>query len=301
MQGSLLRKSVGAPDPFWATGDAVGRAEMLARVATFALVEEAKLTPKPGLVDQHGSGAHADMNLALMLCSAQCLEPMFADMALAAARRTLSPELREELAQLGRAGEARMLAITGGVNTHRGAIWTLGLLVASAAMGPGTEEELAQRAGRLARYTVPPLPGPMSHGSKIAQRYGFSGARGEAQAGFPHVMKCGLPALRDSRARFRVEAHARLDALLAIMAELDDTCLVYRGGLTVLEWVKAGARRIREHGGAGSPSGFEALLHLNDELIRRGASPGGSADLLAAVLFLDAIARSERPDLAWKS
>ena len=99
----------------------------------------------------------------------------------------------------------------------------------------------------------------------------------------------------------RAETDARLDALMAIMAVLDDTCLVYRGGLTALASAKAGAERVLALGGAGSPNGYEALLRLNDELLQQGASPGGSADLLAAVLFMDAIEREDRPDLSWKS
>lgn len=278
-----------------------GRAGRLGRLASLALVEEARLTPKPGLVDQRGSGAHADMDLPLMLRSAYGLEAMFAAMASAASDRRPSQELRMELAQLGRAGEAQMLAVTGGVNTHRGAIWTLGLLVASAAMSRGTSDELAQRAGRLAGFTVAALPGPASHGGEVARRHGFSGASGEARDGFPHVVRFGLPALRAARGRLEEESHARLDALMAIMAELDDTCLVYRGGLTALALAKAGARRVLALGGAGSPGGHEALLRLHDALVQRGVSPGGSADLLAAVLFLDGIEREGWAGFSWKS
>jgi triphosphoribosyl-dephospho-CoA synthase len=275
-------------------GEPSARARMLARIATFSLVEEATLTPKPGLVDQRGPGTHPDMSLALLLQSAHCLEPTFTAMALAAAHRIPSPELKAELAHHGRRGEAQMLAVTGGVNTHRGAIWALGLLVASAAMGRATSKTLASRAGRIACCSMPAVPQPPSHGVQIARRYGFAGARGEAREGFPHVIGLGLPALRKSRAQMRTESHARLDALLAIMAELDDTCLVFRGGLEALAQAKAGARHAVALGGSGTPAGYAALLRLDDAMARRGVSPGGSADLLAAVLFLDRIEEWDR-------
>lgn len=298
MQIPLLSTSDG---PLTSACHSTNRSEVLAQLATFALVEEARLTPKPGLVDERGSGSHTDMDLTTLLRSAHCLEPMFAAIAVAASERSPSVELRDELAQIGREGEARMLAVTGGVNTHRGAIWTLGLLVGAAAVGHATSGELAGRAGRLAQFPRSDLPNPVSHGVEVARRYGFPGARGEAREGFPHVWKLGLPVLHASRARKTPEPQARLNALLAIMAELNDTCLVHRGGLAALAFTKAGARRVLARGGAGSLGGDTALLKLDDELTRRGLSPGGSADLFAAVLFLDAVDRMDGPKLSWKN
>ncbi len=107
----------------------------LARYAVTALIEEAQLTPKPALVDRRGSGAHRDLDLAIMLRSAHALEPTFAALARVARRRgEPSALLRTELAQIGRAGEQDMLRATGGSNAHRGAIWIIGLLVAGASM-----------------------------------------------------------------------------------------------------------------------------------------------------------------------
>ncbi len=106
-------------------------ADRLAQLAVEALVAEATLTPKPGLVDRRGPGAHADVELSTMLASAAALRTIFADMARASAGRAPSQELREDLARIGREGERRMFAATGGANTHRGAIWALGLLTAA--------------------------------------------------------------------------------------------------------------------------------------------------------------------------
>ncbi len=127
--------------------------ECLADLAVDALIDEAELSPKPALVDRRGNGAHADLHLGLMQASALSLWPCFKEMADAAQRHgRIDARLRGVLGQLGRDGEAAMLRTTEGVNTHRGAIWALGLLVAAAALEPRRTQagEVAARAGRIA-------------------------------------------------------------------------------------------------------------------------------------------------------
>src|ERR1700756_298136 len=142
------------------------RAAWFADLAVRALREEALLTPKPALVDCRGSGAHADLTLNLMLASASALRTTFVAMARASRQQRPSQFLREQLAALGRAGEQAMLATTGGVNTHRGAIWALGLLVAATALSdPGTPAQtLAECAGEITRYPDRYAPHEVSHG-----------------------------------------------------------------------------------------------------------------------------------------
>jgi triphosphoribosyl-dephospho-CoA synthase len=113
------------------------------------------------------------------------------------------------------------------------------------------------------------------------------GARGEAWGGFPHVVGVALPALRAARAAGHPEQLARLDALVALIANVDDTCLLYRGGRAALRDAQARARAVLADGGSTSVAGQRALQLLEASLLRRRASPGGSADLLAAALFLD--------------
>jgi len=121
-------------------------AERLADLAVDALIDEADLSPKPALVDRRGNGAHSDLHLGLMHASALALWPAFKEMAEAAlVFGAVGLPLREALGRIGREGEQAMLATTGGVNTHRGAIWALGLLVAAAALEPQ-----ATRAGSVA-------------------------------------------------------------------------------------------------------------------------------------------------------
>ncbi|CAB3802255.1 2-(5''-triphosphoribosyl)-3'-dephosphocoenzyme-A synthase [Paraburkholderia ultramafica] len=286
----------------------------LAHYAVTALIDEAQLTPKPALVDRRGSGAHRDLDLATMLRSAHALEPTFAALARAARRRgEPSALLRAELAQIGRAGEQEMLRATGGSNAHRGAIWIVGLLVAgvtsgasaatSAGMSAGTStpgntthlsaSQICTRAAQIAcfpdRFAAP----SDSHGERARQRYQVGGARREAQEGFPHVIDVGLPALLAARDQGVGENAARVDALLAIMASLDDTCLLHRAGLPGLHAGQYGARRVLAAGGSSTPAGRAALAALEHALLSLNASPGGAADLLAATLFLDTLAHHD--------
>jgi triphosphoribosyl-dephospho-CoA synthase len=267
----------------------------LADLAVAVLLEEAELTPKPALVDCRGNGAHHDLDLARLRCSALALWNGFAAIARAAADEKPSLRLRARIGRIGREMEQCMLAATGGSNAHRGAIWALGLLVAAAAQRGSDRKAagLGAAAAALARLpdtgmaTCRPANRPPSHGERARLKYGAAGARGEAQAAFPHAIRVGLPVLRAARARGVPEDCARLDALMAIMASLDDTCLLHRGGPAALEAAKAGARAVLHAGGTGLPAGRQRLDRLHAELMARWASPGGSADLLAVTLFLD--------------
>ncbi|HVW69973.1 MAG TPA: triphosphoribosyl-dephospho-CoA synthase [Steroidobacteraceae bacterium] len=263
--------------------------ESLADRAVRALAAEAVLTPKPALVDERGPGAHRDLDLARLLRSAAALRDGFRLMAECASGRMPSQSLREDLGAIGRNAEIAMLAATGGSNAHRGAVWVLGLLVAGRSIcgGEAFPAEVTGVAAAIARFTDRHAPATPTNGSRVCARFGVPGARGEARAGFPHVVGVGLPALRRGRQLGLSATHSRLDALLAIMAKLPDTCLLHRGGLAALEAAQAGARAVLAAGGTSRAAGWRALLALDAELLSRWASPGGCADLLTACLFLD--------------
>lgn len=264
-------------------------ADRLADLAVEALIDEADLSPKPALVDRRGNGAHTDLHLGLMHASALALWPAFKEMAEAAQDiGEVGLPLREAIGRIGREGEQAMLATTNGVNTHRGAIWALGLLVTAAALQPSS---VALCAARLALLDDRYAPKPLSHGAQVAQRYGARGAREEAQLGFPSVLQRGLPQLQNSRANGVGEQNARLDALLAIMTELADTCVLYRAGEQGLHAMQSGAQAVLDAGGSASLTGRRRLHELDQQLIALNASPGGAADLLAATLLLDRIER----------
>jgi len=228
----------------------------------------------------------------VMLRSAAALEPYFAAMGLVSEGRELNRGLRQELAAIGRHAECAMYAATRGSNSHKGAIWILGLLVAAAAHREGqAAREIAAAAGSIARFPDRAQPELLTHGDIARNRYGVPGARGEAANDFPHVINHGLPALRRQQAAGFQESVCRLDALFSIMSHLDDTCVLYRGGVEALQATKSGARAVLLAGGSSSSNGQDEMRNLDRELVARHVSPGGSADLLAATIFLDRVER----------
>lgn len=268
-----------------------GCVEWLARTATQCLIDEARLSPKPGLVDSRGNGAHNDLSLALMERSAHSLTPTFQALAQHSWQRPADIALRQTIGRLGREGEQQMMVATGGVNTHRGAIWALGLLVSAVAMVGGTSsaQQIAHTAAELAKLPDDTAPKFFSKGLRATHRYQVPGAREEAQQAFPHVMQHALPQLRRSRLNGSSETHARLDALMAIMTSLTDTCVLSRAGLEGLDAMQDGAGAVLSAGGSAHPAGQAALAALDSHMLALNASPGGAADLLAATLFLDRI------------
>lgn len=279
-------------------------ASWLGELAVSALKDEASLTPKPGLVDLDHNGSHQDMDIELMYQSAASLQSTFVQMAQVSYGACVDQSLREQLAWIGRTGEQQMLTVTQGINTHRGAIWALGLLTGSASIliaeaHIDTEvphrlkrisaERIACTASKIAQYTDRYAPVTASHGTQVKHQYGTGGAKDEAQRGFPHVVNVGLPALHQARVQGIAESYARLDSLLTIISVLPDTCLLYRGGKQALEQTQERATAILAQGGTSTTKGWQALLAFDQWMVKHHFSPGGSADLLAATLYIDSI------------
>jgi triphosphoribosyl-dephospho-CoA synthase len=263
--------------------------DVIADLAVSALRAEADLTPKPGLVDGRGSGAHSDMTLATLHASAEALRDAFRQCASAARQLSVGPDLRDAIGVIGRAGEAQMLEATGGVNTHRGALWALGLLSAGAAAASGDLAGAVDIAAQLALTPDRHATSHRSHGAEVRCRYGATGAAGEAQSGFPNVRLYALPALRAARCSGADEGSARMAALLSLIAHLDDTCVLHRGGQSGLRALQAGARAVLTAGGLDTAEGRRRFTALDDMCLMRRLSPGGSGDLLSVTIFLDAL------------
>ncbi|SNY70209.1 triphosphoribosyl-dephospho-CoA synthase [Enterobacter sp. CC120223-11] len=272
---------------------AEGQAQQLAFIARDCLIDEARLSPKPGLVDSRGNGAHHDLTLDLMERSAHSLTPTFLQLAQQSWQRPADIALRETVGRLGREGEQQMMAATKGVNTHRGAIWALGLLIGASAMlnGNASAQQIADTAALLARLPDHAAPKVFSKGLKATHQYRVPGAREEAQQAFPHVMQLALPQLLRTRAMGANESEARLDALMAIMTSLSDTCVLSRAGMPGLQAMQTGARAVLNAGGCATVQGRDALAKLDAQMLALNASPGGAADLLAATLFLDRVSQ----------
>jgi triphosphoribosyl-dephospho-CoA synthase len=261
----------------------VPRVSELGAAATRALLRELETTPKPGLVDRNGTGAHRDLSFARMEASALALEPVFIELAAAAAGEHPSRALREHIGEIGRRGERTMLAASGGTNTHRGAIWALGLLVAGAAgLGERSATRIAARAAELARMHDRFAPVTASHGRIAVRRFHVGGARGEAASGFPNVLRVALPAMR--------AGHALPDIFLRLVATVDDTCVLHRSGRKGQLHAQRGAAQALHAGGTTTAAGATAIRALERTLLAHDASPGGCADLLAATLLLHDLA-----------
>ena len=266
----------------------------LGRAAIVSLYDELALEPKPGLVSFADSGSHDDMNAGTFLRSLFALRHFFVRVAAQGAHSAAFAPLET----LGIAAEARMLRATGGVNTHRGAIFTLGLLCASAgaARDAGRECSAANlRATLLARWgdalASRARNAPDSHGARAARAHGLRSAAEEAAQGLPTLFDHVLPALRAARRAGADDRGARLHALFTAMAEVADTNLVHRGGLQGLRDAQALARRYLAEGGGLTPDAPARAARVHALFVARRLSPGGAADLLAAACWLERVER----------
>jgi triphosphoribosyl-dephospho-CoA synthase len=229
------------------------------------------------------------------------LRRYFQDIALAGARGDEFAILRG----LGIDAERRMLAATGGINTHRGAIFSLGLLSAAAGragmLGTAALQPDALRATlqacwgeALSRHRGPAA----SHGAAASARYAAAGAREQAAAGFPAIFELALPTLRRTLSAGRGLRCARIDALFALMAELSDTNVYHRGGLEGARIVRDTSVRFLECGGTAAPDWEAQAVAAHRSFVARRLSPGGAADLLAATCFVHALGAAVDPTLA---
>lgn len=265
-----------------------------ARIAVACLHTELVLYPKPGLVSLVDNGSHTDMTAATFMRSMFALRHYFARICRAGIHGAPFAALK----QLGIGAEVRMLRATGGINTHRGAIFSLGLLCAAiglaraqgmALSGDGLRAIMLIRWGEeLAAHSRP--VGAQSHGLLVAGLHAASGAREEGALGLPSVYEVGLPAMRRTLAAGRSMHHARIDALFALMAHVSDTNVYYRGGPQGASMVKRLAEDFIAMGGTAHPDWHDYALDCHRDLVAHKLSPGGAADLLAATCMVHAIA-----------
>lgn len=263
----------------------------VAGIAVAALVAELETWPKPGLVSHVDHGSHADMTAATFRASATAIEPFFGELVAAGANGASMDRLRV----IGVGAERAMLAATGGVNTHRGAIFGLGLLCAAAgAHGDafGWRPDVLCGIVRT-RWGRPIVRGPIplrSHGAEALRRYRAGGARAQAAAGFPDARNHGLPALRLGRGLAPGDPEAaRVQAFFALLAVTEDTNLLHRGDAEGLAYAQEAAAGFLASGGVARPGWRTAAAAIHHAFVERRLSPGGCADLLAITLFLDAL------------
>ena len=269
-----------------------------------ALIAEVETTPKPGLVDLRDTGSHRDMDCETFRRSAVAVAPFLGEMAdLGYGWDGGLPDLFAAIRPVGVRAERSMFAATGGVNTHKGAIFSLGIL--SAASG-----HCRKRCGRFLPEIILSLSGdmvreameadfaamsqrvPVTHGEKLFARYGCRGIRGEAADGFPAIRDTALPVLREGLAAGRDKNRVYLQVLLSLMAAVEDTNILTRSDLETLRWSREQAAEFLRAGGAYHPDGLFRLEEMNRAFIAKNISPGGCADLLAGAIFLHALEES---------
>ncbi len=271
------------------TADSLQVCELIGRAALNSLYQELCAYPKPGLVSFVDSGSHQDMDASTFIRSLFSLRNYFRDVAFAGMGNTGFDELRH----LGLDAESRMLRATGNINTHRGAIFTMGLLSAAAGFlvssrrpmdGDILGHVVRERWGKDMLLSAPQRP--CSHGTLVNLRYGVPGARQEAAAGFPHVFNSGLPTLRESLCKGARFPSAAIQTFFSLMAVAPDNNLLFRGGEEGLLYAQRAARSFLNEGGIYQQNWQVKACAVHHELIGRNLSPGGSADLLALTLFV---------------
>ena len=272
-------------------------AEFIAVSAYFALNQEVNTTPKPGLVDRNNNGAHKDMGLRHFFISANTLRPYFYQFAgIGLKTRDMDPkETFQKLRPIGMEAEEAMLSATGGVNTHKGAIFSMGLLCAAAGRiapdewcAEGLLKECAKMAAGIVTADFGQITGKnaVTAGESIYAKYGITGVRGQAESGFPVILDIGLPVFKSATQKGLAFNHAGAITLLHLIANTDDTNLIHRSS-------RARQLEIREQiddllKNDPYPS-LQTILELDAQFIRENLSPGGCADLLAMIYFLSNI------------
>ena len=272
---------------------------IVAHLATRALKAELNTTPKPGLVDTHDSGAHRDMDHALMMRSIRAMHPYFVRLATLGYDSTQLPA-HDDIVSIGIEAEKAMFNSTGGVNTYKGALFSMGLALTAATYIIGRGKVATTTHGK--EY----VPGDLLSAIIIQLANGFPDTRGThgsqakqtAQAG--GSLKSALDNAREGYTQLFGEwlpfyetrikgddSYVKHKTLLRIMCDLDDTNIVYRTDYATMQQVKTQARHLLED---FSEAGID---DLNRDFVSRNISPGGSADMLALVAFLFGITRKD--------
>lgn len=274
---------------------------IIAHLATRALHAELDTTPKPGLVDKDNSGAHRDMDHALMSRSIRAIHPYFVRLALLGFAADMPSH--DDIVKTGIEAERAMFEATNGVNTYKGALFSMGLAVVAAAgkawQGYSiTPQALSAAISKLA-FAFPDTKG--THGSKAKQTAAsetatFKGALDNAREGYPMLFNDWLPFYANLSKNG--EPHALHLTLLRIMCDLDDTNIVYRTSLAMMKQVKEESRSVLSrwsgatHGTPQADAGtnLDTILgDMNRSFVQRNISPGGSADMLSLVVFINGV------------
>lgn len=276
--------------------------DQIGKTAVEAILMEVACTPSPGLVDRLNSGAHHDMDFFSFISSSVAISTAMYRCALAGYQHRGKPdELLPILRLIGLEAEKEMYLATGGVNTHKGMLFVMGILAASASLATQKSVEesrvqaISSAAAGICRGMVDrelvvlrdKLPDrALTAGERYFLHYGIKGIRGEMEAGMPSVLEKGLPALREALQQGCSINDALVHALLGLMTQTEDTAILNRHGINTLTRVQAEAQEILDNGGMLTEQGRRQVKELDDKYTAENINPGGSADLLAATYFM---------------
>lgn len=255
---------------------------IIAHLATRALQAELDTTPKPGLVDKRDNGAHRDMDHALMLRSIRALHPYFIRLAQLGCSSPQPPH--DDIVRIGIEAERAMFEATGGVNTYKGALFSMGLAVVAAggaALCHNTNAMSSSIAALASRFPIT----KGTHGSEAKTKACLKGALDNARDGYRMLFEAWLPFYETCVES--ADPYALHKTLLRIMCDLDDTNIVYRTSLATMLQVKEESKQLLQ---SFSIMGLETM---NSKFIRCNISPGGSADMLSLVVFLYSVMRKQ--------
>lgn len=277
-------------------------AHYVASIAQRAILYEVSATPKPGLVDRYNSGSHRDMDFFTFMASSSALYSGLYECVLEGIYfdDSDSTNLMDRLRIPGIKCEKSMFKATNGINTHKGIVFSLGVLcgaVGNLYRKHGKEkffiEEVCNEVKNITKdLTVKDFKGidkksNLTHGERLFKEYGYKGIRGEVESGFETVQKQAVPIIREwSKKRQLSINDLLLQVLMSIMTESEDTNVVIRGGIESLIYAKSISKDFLKFGGMYQADARKKLEIMNTRFVEKNISPGGSADLLAVSIFL---------------
>lgn len=269
--------------------DDIKKLQQIRNCAIRALWYELITFPKPGLVSLVDSGSHKDMDAKTFYRSILALRHYFYKIANLGNNKSSFQLLR----LAGIDAEKRMMLSTKGVNTHRGAIFILGILAAAAASPEFDHDKKITLGAKVKKLwgneLINHICNPSSNGSKVREAFKVGGALGEACSGFFSIYTFGLPVYRSVLKETSNFHLARVQTFFSLMANVEDTNLLHRAGLNGLRKAQSFAKEFLNYGGIYSNSWETHAKILHQNFVKMQLSPGGSADLLGACIFIHEI------------
>lgn len=273
----------------------------ISSLALKSMIYEVSATPKPGLVDRTNSGAHKDMDFFTFIDSSLVLASYFYECTRAGIdfKDEDYRNLLRDIRPLGIEAEKKMFQATCGINTHKGLIFSLGIIGSAAGNIFSRDKTSLIRGQEICRLTKAIGEGltkeledaylktELTYGENLYVKYGLKGIRGEVESGFSTVMNYSLPLFKDLMCHGKIRINeVMINTLLSLIANTEDSNILGRHDMDTLLYAQGRARDALELGGYLSEEGKDFVKDMDNDFIERNISPGGSADLLAVTLMV---------------